>query len=253
MIYFGIPTYRRAEKQSTLEYLERVGIRREQIYMSVQNEEDYHEYSKCGYSDRVAKLLYRNGHNLSENANTILDNLPLNARIIILDDDIKAISRSTDNGLVDVLSHKEFMEFVRLGYTIANRLHTIGFSVYPCHNDYFMSQTYNKVHIGEGTLLALTNTGIRFDPQFDTKCDYDLTCRIIRLYGAYPRLNMYSCNAPHYTKGGCEKDWKDHEKVMHDAFALTELYPDIVKPNSKRRGEVLMISKKDKVVLKRDK
>lgn len=250
MIYFGIPTYKRAEKQSTLEYLERVGVKREQIYMSVQTKDDYRDYSARGYAERVAKLLYREGANLSENANTILDYLPKNARIVILDDDIKTLSKLSGEKLVDIETLDGFNGFLQFGYSIANQLKTIGFSVYPCHNSYFMSMTYNKAHIGEGTLLALTNTGIRFDAQFDTKCDYELTCRIIRHYGAYPRLNMYACNAPHYTKGGCEVNWRDRKKVLQDAFTLTELYSELVKQNSKKEGEVLMKPMKDKVVVR---
>ena len=36
----GIPSYRRADKQTTLEYLERIGVSKERIVLSVQTEED---------------------------------------------------------------------------------------------------------------------------------------------------------------------------------------------------------------------
>ena len=240
MIYFGIPTYKRAHKQATLEYLESVGVQREQIIMSVQTETDYAEYKEQGYDKRVGALLYHPENNLSGNINTILTHIPLNAKIVIMDDDIKMINRLSKDKLVPINTSDEFKRFIEEGYGLANKLRTVGFSVYPVNNAYFMSNSYNDKHIGEGTLLALTNDGMLFDTRFDTKCDYDYTCRIIKKYGAYPRLNMYACHAPHYTKGGCEDNWADRKRVLRDAATLLRMYPEYVKENKRRQGEVLM-------------
>lgn len=241
MIYYGIPTYQRPEKQLTLDYLESVGVAKEQIVMSVQTEADYAEYIRRGYGERVGKLLFRKARNLSGNANTILDNIPSTARIVILDDDIQTVSRLVGNKLKPVDTAKAFNDFIQFGYNVANSLKTIGFSVQPLHAPVFLSQTIHTAHIGEGTLLALTNyPDVRFDEQFDTKCDYELTCRILRKYKAYPRLNMYSCKAKHYSSGGCEENWADKERVYADADTLLAYYPEFLVPNTKRQGEVLM-------------
>ena len=238
MIYFGIPSYQRSEKQLTLEYLESVGVKPEQIVMSVQTEEDYEKYRQ--YENRVGKLIYRPAHNVSGNTNTIFAAVPKNERIVILDDDIKYISVLRGGKLVPIDTEKEFSDLFRFGYMIASKLRTIGFSVYPVHNEYFMSNSYHTVHIGEGTLLALTNVGIRFDETLDTKSDFETTCRVIRAFGAYPRLNFVSCKAGHYTSGGCDWNWKDPQRVAGDAETLVAIYPDLVRSNPKRPGEVLM-------------
>ena len=47
-ICFGIASYRRADNQRTLDYLERMGIDREHIIMSVQCEEDRAQYERAG-------------------------------------------------------------------------------------------------------------------------------------------------------------------------------------------------------------
>ena len=54
MIYFCIPSYKRAFEQRTLEYLESIGIKKEQIYISKQTQEDYKEY----IADMKEKLDY---------------------------------------------------------------------------------------------------------------------------------------------------------------------------------------------------
>ena len=247
MIYFGIPSYKRAGKQSTLDYLESVGVEKSQIIMSVQTEEDEEAYRKAGHDKRVGKFLFSPAKNVSGNTNTILRAVPEGEKIIILDDDIKSVDMLNGKKLEKVADKNSFNKFINFGYSLALKLKTIGFSVYPCHNAYFMSKTYNKAHIGEGTFLALTNVGMLFDESLDTKSDYELGCRIIERFGAFPRLNMYSCNAPHFSGGGCKENWEDKEKVARDAKMLVLLYPNYVKENPKRKGEILMVPRKDKV------
>lgn len=239
-VFFGIPTYKRSEKQPTLDYLERIGIDRQHIIMSVQTESDYKAYLARGYRERVGKLVFRAGNNVSDNRNTILDNTPKGVKIVILDDDIKAICKLCGDHLRNIETLDELQQFLGYGYRIAAKHKTVGFSVYPCHNAYFMSNGYTTRNIGEGTLLALTNIGMRFDSRFSTKEDYELSCRIIRRFGAFPRLNNYCCNAPHYTKGGCEEAWKDRQEHNRTAKRLVGMYPDILELNKRRIGEVKM-------------
>lgn len=250
MIYFGIPSYRRADKQATLDYLESLGVNKKQIIVSVQDEQDREAYTKAGVPNRVGAFLYAPKKNLSGNANTILLSLPEGSQVVIMDDDIKNLSCLNGKALSPIKTGAEFTAFLEYGYGIARKHGTIGFSVYPCHNAYFMSDTYNVAHIGEGTFLALTAEGTLFDEAFDTKCDYELTSRIVRKYGAYPRLNMVSCNAPHYTKGGCETNWSDKQKVARDARMLVSMYPNFVKMNKARANEVLTIPRRDKIKTK---
>ena len=250
MIYFGIPSYQRSEKQLTLDYLESVGVRPEQIVMSVQTEEDYEKYAK--YRDRVGQLIYRKAHNVSGNTNTIFDAVPKGEKIVILDDDIQYLSVLRGGKLHPVKTAEEFNRIFAFGYSVAAKLRTIGFSVYPVHNEYFMSNSVHTIHIGEGTLLAFHNVGIRFDEFIDTKSDFETTCRVIRRYGTYPRLNMVSCKAGHYTSGGCDWNWKDPDRVAGDAATLVAMYPDLVRANPKRPGEVLMQRVGRKVAIKEE-
>ena len=47
----------------------------------------------------------------------------------------------------------------------------------------------------------------------------------------------------HYSKGGCEDAWKDKSGVIRVAELLVAKYPDILKLNPKRPGEVLMVKR----------
>lgn len=66
-IYFCIPSYLRADRQKTLELLERIGVPKEQIVLAVQTESDKEAYTKAGIADRVGTFLYREGHCVADN------------------------------------------------------------------------------------------------------------------------------------------------------------------------------------------
>lgn len=244
-LFYAIPSYKRADKQATLDYLSALGVSRSQILMSVQTEEDLLAYRAAGVSARVSRLLYRPGKNMSDNLNTLLDAIDEGTRVVIMDDDIKSVCRMVSKQELHAIdSLSEWEDFLREGYEAAEGFGSIGFSVYPVCNAYFMSETITPRSLGEGTLLGLTNVhGLRFDPALPVKMDYDLSCRIIKRYGTYPRLNYYCCNAPHYTKGGCEEWWKDAALNRKVARTLVRRYPGIVKLNPSNAEEIKLVKR----------
>lgn len=242
--YFGIPTYKRPDNQRTLTYLEKIGISKEQIIMSVQTEQDYKDYKK--HESRVGALLYKEQHNLAGNRNTILEALPRMAKVILLDDDITVISKLRGKELEPITDAEELLKIIRYGYTVAARLGTIGFGVYPVHNAFFMSQNVADRWLIEGTFMAIQNNGLLFNTRFDTKEDYEYSCRAIRAYRNLVRLNYISCKAQRHSRGGCEEHWADKTSVIQVAKELCSRYPDIVKPNKSKPGEILMVTKKER-------
>ena len=242
-ICFGIASYRRADNQRTLDYLERMGIDREHIIMSVQCEEDRAQYERAGIGKRVGRLIYRAGKNVSDNRNTLLDSVPPGTKLVMLDDDINAICRLDGNGLRKVEDRDEFYFMLKRGYALAARHRTVGFGLYPVKNAYFMSAGYAERNVVIGTLFAIVNTDLRFDAEMATKEDYEYCCKAIQRYGAFVRLNNYVCDAQHYTKGGCEEAWNDKEELYRTARRLAGRYPDILSINPRRPGEVKMKGK----------
>ena len=241
--FIGIPTYKRARSQTTLDYLEKLGIEKERIVMSVQCAEDDKEYREAGVDKRVGAFIYRDGKNVSENTNTILDYVPSGARVVLLDDDIKSVCWLSDGKLKDICRRDDFFAVVRRGYALADKHATTGFCVYPVCNAFFMKNGYETRALGIGTLLAVTNNGERFDRTLSVKQDYEYILRAIKKHGAFIRLNGIACNAKHYTKGGCEEFWEDKQRNMWIARNIVRRYPELVKLNPNKPGEIMIIRK----------
>lgn len=235
---FGIPSYHRADAQPTLAMLERFGVQKGEIIIAVQCKEDRETYRQ--YSDR-AQILFREGKNKSDNANTILDNLEIGKRLLLMDDDIRNINYlDSENKLREISTREQFYSALNVGFSLAKKCHAPGFGFYPVKNAFFMSHSYAKKNICIGTLLGMIVTKQRFDNKFSVKEDYEYTAAAIKKYGAFPRLNNFVCEARHYTKGGCSDLWEDGFTNGLCAGKLCARYPRIVKPNKNRPGEVKM-------------
>ena len=237
--YVGIASYKRPEASRTLDYLDSLGFPKERRILSVQTEEDRDAYTRSGLSERVGTFLYREASTAAGNRNTILLNVPEGTNVVFMDDDIKQVVME-DLGLVPLDTLEKFERMCKLGFATAQKNRTICFGLYPVANAYFMRGGYKKAAICVGTLIGMVATpGITFCEELQTKEDYELCCRIIRKYGACIRLDRFACDALHYSKGGCEDAWKDKSGVIRVAELLVAKYPDILKLNPKRPGEVL--------------
>lgn len=131
-IFFGIPSYGRPDAQPTLDMLLRFGVKPGSIIISVQTQGDREAYQR--YAD-VARVVYKSGKNKSANANTILDLLPDGSKLVLLDDDIKAISYLTaDRRLRDIDTVEQFVSMLKVGFAVARKHRAPGFGLYPVHN-----------------------------------------------------------------------------------------------------------------------
>lgn len=239
-VHFGIASYRRADNQRTIEYLESLGVDKSRILVSVQTREDYEAYTAAGIDCR-AKLIYRHGENVSDNRNNILDHFPPGTKIVMLDDDLKCINRLNAGKLTPIRTGEELERLLKHGYALAAKHRTVGFGLYPVNNAFYMSKGYASRSVVIGTFFAVVNTDLRFDREMTVKEDYEYSCKAIRRYGAFVRLNNFACDAQHKSKGGCEELWSNTAEMQRTARRLAGLYPDIVKLNAKKPGEITMI------------
>lgn len=208
--------------------------------MSVQNERDYREYKDAGIGGAVGTFLFKPANSAAGNRNTLLSYAKPGERIVLIDDDVKYISRLQGGALKKVESLEQFERMITKGFALAQKHHTIGFGLYPVHNAYFMSCNYAPANICDAGLFAIINTSMRFDEQLATKEDYDFCCRAIKNFGAFIRLNEYALNSPAGHKGGCEDAWNNVEENARIARFLVAKYPDIIQLNPRRPGEVKM-------------
>lgn len=239
-LVFAIPSYKRAFEQLTLDYLAKLGVPRDMIVMSVQTQGDYDAYRAAGIEARVGRLIYRDGNCVGENRNNLLDAIPEGTYVVMMDDDIKTLLALDGQKLRPIETFGGFMQVVTHGFMAAARNFTVGFGLYPTDNAYYMSNSITPRSIVDGMFLGLINGKVRYDSSFKTKEDYELCCRLIREYGAFPRLNMYATRAKSRSRGGCEEFWADEEGRIRTAARLVGMYPDLLTLNPRRPGEVLM-------------
>ena len=185
-IYFGIASYQRAGEQRTLELLKRLGVPRNDIILSVQTESDHDAYKKY---ESDATIIYREAHNAAGNRNNILDWLPRGEHLVMLDDDISEFCYLKGEKLEAIDTPEKFQSFLRVGFSVANKMHAPGFSLYPVCNGFFMSHSFINSSMAIGTFIATIVTTVRYDTDFDVKEDYEFTCQNIKRFGAFPRLN----------------------------------------------------------------
>jgi hypothetical protein len=239
-VLFGIPSYKRSGEQRTLEYLLGLGVPKKSIIMSVQTKEDSQLYHEAGWPKQVGRFIFREANNTAGNRNTILDSLPALSKILFMDDDVVGIDVLSDDELKPITERAEFETLVRLGFTYATKYKTIAWGVYPIRNAYFMSTKLKLRTLCNGYIFGMIQAGWRFDEQMNLKEDYELSCRIIKQFGNMPRLNCYVGNPGTKIHGGCEEYWKD-DKLQKQAFdRLMLLHGDLLRPNPRRKYEVLM-------------
>lgn len=242
---FGIPSYKRAEKQTTLSYLNRLGYIRGDIYISTQTEEDYHLYS-AKYGDK-ATILYRPGNCVADNRNAILEELKDKTCILFLDDDISGIGvlakegKRSEGGKYVRLQSKEQLDAIVLNcFNIAKKVNSPIWDVSFFDNPLFSKKIIREKQIFIGTMFGMFNNGLRFNREYKVKEDFELCCRVISSGKSCIRYDNICVWASHKTKGGCQSEWDNNESERCSRKLIFE-YPDIVREHPTRKGEVKFI------------
>ena len=229
----GIPSAGRADKQFTLDYLERIGVPRERILLSVQTKSDLEEYTAAGICERVLAITYGPAHNAAGNRNNLLNAVEPGAELLMLDDDIREIVRleSAADGAHRAETVDSFPALLRLaedGFSTARRLGAFAFGINGAHVPKLMKYTVYKQALCGGAVMGIITGQARFNPLYDTKEDYAFCCENIRQTGTFPSLEYYSARVAARHEGGCWEAWNDIQTVRSDAARLCKEYPEIV-------------------------
>jgi len=228
-----IPSYKRQEKQTTLELLSGA-YTKEDIIISTQTTSDYEAYKKA-YGDR-ATIIYKEGNCVGDNRNNLLEYCCENNiwRCIMLDDDISGFLRYDNTKITQGKFVRSLFEyFLRSAENVGAKL----FGTYPVANNFFMNDKVVR-NILIGTCFGIMDTRLRFDRNFRIKEDYELCLRVMSLGGIAIRFNSYSPIAAHKSKGGCSDDWKSNQNDKY-ANILASAYPELCELNKKRKGEII--------------
>lgn len=238
-IKFAIPTYKRSEKQLTLEMLKDFGYNKEDIIMSTQTEEDYEAYSKK--YGKYCTIIYKEGHSVTDNRNTLIDYFNKGDWVIMLDDDIKGFYKLSGKEEKKIETRQEIEKMFNDFFEYTEKNNGRMWGVYPCKNAYFMKQSINKKDIINSCLGLIIDE--RFDDNLKAKEDIELCCRYIKKGYNVIRFNFITYDIRHKQKGGCSDVWKSQENEIVSK-KLVAKYPNLLKLNSRRKGEVLYCGKR---------
>jgi hypothetical protein len=235
---FGIPSYLRSAEQSTAKMLSAIGIPRERIVISTQNEADRVAYEEK-WSD-ISTIIFRPGRCVSDNRNTILEYCRPGERLVMLDDDISSFRALAGGGKLRNLTGEEFVAFCEKSFSYCADYRAAAWGLYPVENAFYMSRKVALDALLIGTTLGLiVQDKFRFDADIMVKEDYEYCCKIISSGQHTLRFNHIAAHAKHRTnKGGCHDHWGGNESA---AKKLLMKYPDIVRENPRRPGELLKI------------
>lgn len=241
-IIFAIPSYKRCEKQLTLEYLESLGFGKNNIYISTQTEEDFEKY-KSKYGNR-ANIIYGEGSCVADNRNNLLNNFEKGSKILILDDDVSYIGHLVKNKLVP-FEKDELVGFIHDAFTYAEKNNALIWTVYPVCNAFFMSTTIDKKNIGVGSMMGVIVSDYRFNRDFKVKEDFEICLHTIKDGYNCIRFNFVHAKAKYKAKGGCHEVWQDNTDNICTNMILAK-YPKLIKRGKKKNSILMKVSKNGK-------
>lgn len=127
-IVFAIPSYHRSDRQPFLKYLHSLGVPRDDIYITIQNDEDRKAYAKW---EPFCNIVGENGVGISFNRNQCLRVAP-EARLVMCDDGIHALFVKQPNGRCEkVATRQRLMEMLDKMFAYCE---THGVSVFSANN-----------------------------------------------------------------------------------------------------------------------
>lgn len=172
----------------------------------------------------------------------------VNARNIALDyEQHKYCLQLSDDAGKCFVGKKEtsLAEVIELQLNIAERYSFPLLGICPVFNSFYQSNKIsNGFVIGDFTL-----TEPNFKPRYDTKLklkeDYDLSCKSIATYGVAARNYNVIIDFKHYKNKGGAVDYRTDSLEKETCEYLLKKFPLLLKPNVKRKNELLLKCKKN--------
>lgn len=242
--YWGIPSYNREDRQPMLLSLAEMGYQPHEILLSVQTPTDYEKYrEKYG---ELATIIFREGSNVSQNKNNILDYLETecgNTRVVICSDKVRAINRmSRDKKKLEPITDREEMDaLVKKAFYLCKSTGAALWGIAPVANTFYMDRTITTNLFCIGCFMGILNPAqTKFDPEQPLKEDWEIGLRAIKAGGKILRFNDVALTATFHTQGGCHSAWNSEGDRMNETCTqrLLALYPELVKPHATRKNEL---------------
>lgn len=255
-IVWGIASYQRPDRQNMMNYLHQLGYPRDRIIISTQTKEDYEAYTSL--HGGKATIIYKEGKNCPQNKNTILDYYNerydqyfRGTRLVMCSDKTEAVRFLGEDGKLHHIRTKEQMDgLVEKGFHLSQFYCADAWGVYTTDNTYFMSHTTSINGPMLGCFMGITNPRkTRFNERMYLKEDLELILRAIQQGGCVVRFNDVCLKAKYKTQGGSHSYWHSTGDNVNESCNnyLLALYPNLAKPNKKRKNELLYVGPRSKI------
>lgn len=233
-----IPSYRRAKTcyEKTYSLLKRMNAIEPIIW--VNDAIDYEEYSKY-FPESMIRI---GGSSLVEKRNLIVQNFPLGARIVMMDDDIKNLVVLDGVKKRNVIN---FNELVTYAFNICARENSSFWGVYPIDNPLCMNNfVRTNLCYCIGAFFGIINN--RLEVSYNYAEDFERCLKYHELEGKVVRLDFVGINTAYYKESGGLQETRTEEKNTADKAAIVNMYPNSSKIITKRgKTEIKLISKRN--------
>lgn len=110
----------------------------------------------------------------------------------------------------------------------------------PLPNAFYSTGQIKRQHWIMAQLFAAAPSAPRFDPDTCPREDYDFTCQHLATYGGVARHDALLPDYRHWgNRGGCQ-DWRTDARSAQVNALLLQRWPQYLKPNPRREGELLL-------------
>lgn len=245
-IKIAIQSYNRVDgiMKKTLALLSRYNYPKELIYIFVNTEEQKEEYQT-----KIPKELY--GHIIWSNQpkgimnirNYIVDYFDEGEKLITMDDDVISIDRIYEGKLCPI---DNFNELIEKGFQLCEERSYTLWGLYPTANAFYMKskdEYTTDLRFIVGGFRGFINK--RRHIHLDYKDDYEFSIESYLQDGGVIRFNHIAIKHSVYTNSGGVGLNKKERMIYSkkDSEWLLNKYPNLVRLNPRREGEILLNSK----------
>jgi hypothetical protein len=206
-----------------------------QIYLIVHTEEQKKMYEVIP-KDLYKEILVTNkqGRWIGQ-VNWVMDYFDKGQHILRVDDDITGIYKLQGEKLVKT---KTLANIIEKGFSLCQENGLKLWGLYPSPNAYYMKEKppyTTDLRFIVGPLMGIINEKIHMDTKLNIKGDYDYTLQSFIKNGGVIRFNNIT-----FKYDIAKKDMQRLEKYNKDNQYLIKKYPDYVRLNPTREGEILL-------------
>lgn len=244
MYHIAIPSYNRPDIliNTTLRLLETFKTPRELITIFTASEEQTSLYKLYCKDYKVVTGI----KGITQIRNFISEYYAIGTHIVSIDDDIQEILQLDKNVLVPL---KDLDATINLGFDLCKFNNYNMWGVYPIRNAFFLKDAIStdpKFCIGH--LFGYINQRRLVSLCF--KEDYERSLIHSKKDGGVLRLNNICCKTKMYASGGIGLTKSQRlAKSKEECVILLSQYPNLVRANPKREGEILIRRLKNVVCL----